>query len=211
MPGSSHVDKTTGFSADLINTVRKICDISNEETGWSEQESSVDDEPGFGGSARLSAFDKSHRAQLLEEHLLNLRNNATYLLSTETPLPNDAECSQNLFVNAALLLLYKRGRGFPREHPAVAVTVNIMVLCFQRIDANSCVNAPLLWPLLAAGCEATTEQQYMFFTERMSSMMSHGLGNCKIVLQFLQRYWQEGNGIRWDHYAHYVGEELILF
>lgn len=142
------------------------------------------------------------------EELLDLRDNATYLLSIETYSLTDAKCSHNLFVNATLLFLFKRVRGFLRDHPAVAVTVNIMVLYFQRINADSCVNAPLLWPLLAAGCEATTEQQRMFFTERLSFMMSHGIGNCKIVLQFLQGYWQKGTGMRWGPYAKYIREDL---
>jgi hypothetical protein len=211
MPDSGQVDRTTGLSAELVNILRDICDISDEETRWPGQKSSLHNKLGVGGFKRLSAFDKSNHAKLLEELLLNLRDNATCLLSTETSSPTDAECSHNLFLNATLLSLYKRVRGFPRDHPAVAATVNIMVLWFQRINADSCVNAPLLWPLLAAGCEATTQQQRTFFMERMSFMMSHGLGNCKIVLKFLQGYWKKGTGMRWDLYAKYIKEDLILF
>ncbi|KAL2202348.1 hypothetical protein CC79DRAFT_182658 [Sarocladium strictum] len=193
MPGSGEVDATTGLSAELVNTLRVICDISE------------------GAESRAPVIDRSRQAQLLEERLLGLRDDATCLLLTETYAPSDAECSHNLFINATLLFLYKRVRGLPRDHPAVAVTVETMILWFQRINADSRVNAPLLWPLLAAGCEATTEEQRVFITDRMSSMMSHGLGNCSIVLQFLQRYWQEGNGMRWDLYAKYSKEDLILY
>jgi hypothetical protein len=193
MPGLGEVDATTGLSAELVNTLRDICDISE------------------GAESIRSAIDKGHQAQLLEERLLNLRDNGTYLLFNEAHAPTEAECSHNLFINATLLFLYKRVRGIPRDHPAVAVTVDTMILWFQRINPDSRVNASLLWPLLATGCEATTEQQRTFITDRMSSMMSHGLGNCKIVLQFLQSYWQKGNGMRWDLYAKDNREDLILY
>lgn len=211
MPYSSQIDRTTGLSAGIINALLEICDISDQETEGSREEPSFDSRLDSGEPQGLPLAGKGLHIQQLEALLLKLRDDAFCSMVADSCPPTEAECSHNLFVNATLLCLYKRVHGYLRTNPDIAATVDIMISWFQRIDEDSRVNAPLLWPLLAAGCEATTEAKRGFFADRMASMASHGLGNCKIVLRFMERYWREGYDTRWDVYANQIGEDLILF
>ena len=180
MPHSSQIDRTTSLSADLIRALLEICDVSEGEPKWSREEPSID----FGlrgvRSQTLLTAEKGPHTQHLEILLLKLRDDAFCKMEIDSRPPTEAECSHNLFVNATLLCLYKRVYGLPRTNPKITATVDIMMSLFQEIDENSRVNAPLLWPLLAAGCEATTDDKRRFFADRMASMATHGLGIARL-------------------------------
>ncbi|KAI9146862.1 hypothetical protein HJFPF1_13430 [Paramyrothecium foliicola] len=208
MPNLGQIDRTTGLSAELISALRDVCDLSDVEIECLGEAPSLDAEL---ESTTFPSVANGFHVRSLESFLLSLRDAAFCESLLSSHAPTDVECSHNLFINATLLCLYKRLHGFSKDNPAVAITIDIMISWFQRIDEDSCVNAPLLWPLLAAGCEATTDNQRVFFAERMASMASHGLGNCRIVLGFLKRYWQEGCDMRWDIFAKHIEADLILF
>ena len=211
MPESGKIDKTTGLSVNLIALLDGICGLESRKREVLVNPSYNAQEHTCGVPTSPPRMSKDFHVQVLETHLCELRDGAVAASLNNGCFPTEPESIHILFVNAALLWLYKRAYGLYKEHPDVQATVDAIIHWLQKIDENSPANTPLLWPLLAAGCEASTQRQRLFIMNRMALMIARGLGNCKFVLEFMMKYWQEGGDLRWDVFAKNLGIDIILF
>ncbi|KAM0285353.1 hypothetical protein ACHAQH_001542 [Verticillium albo-atrum] len=214
MPISGHVDESTGLSHELVAILNEVCDLSDLDSdspapaqitstsAWQAAELPVDFLP-----PAPSTDDPSS----LVKRLLAIRTTTPRNKLLTTTAETELHTTHALFTKATLLTLYRRVHCLPKHHPKVQSTVASMISSLRDMDKHSQANIPLLWPLLAAGCEAATDEQRLFVADRMMAMGSHGLGNCLIVLEFMRRYWVEGGDSRWNDFAKKVGVDLVLF
>ncbi|KAF0324159.1 hypothetical protein GQ607_008589 [Colletotrichum asianum] len=206
LPGPGQIDPVTGLSLDIVTILDEICDLSDTPASPTEQSASPD-----------RICEKDHdtdsvfavdfpRERSLEALLLYLKS--------QTPSPDswtELDYSHYMFINAALISLYRRVDGLPKEDEKVQHAVESIIDSLRHIDQYAEVNIPLLWPLLSAGCEAMTDDQRSIIAGRMMAMVSHGLGNCRIVQGFMKQYWERGGKLRWDRFAEQIGADLVLF
>ncbi|KAM0324392.1 hypothetical protein ACHAQA_008174 [Verticillium albo-atrum] len=213
LPGTGQVDEATGLSYELVSILNEVCDLSDLDSqtpdasvsstyAWTETEVT--------GTELVLSSPSDANPHSLETRLFLARANKP-LHNTDVTAHTELQCSHSLFTDATLLCLYRRVHDLPKHHIKVQNTVTSIIASLQKIDEHSQANIPLLWPLLAAGCEATTDIQRSFIADRMVAMGSHGLGNCLIVLGFMRRYWAEGGDSRWNDFAKRIGMDLVLF
>lgn len=135
--------------------------------------------------------------------------------NTNMPIDNPIAAQwrqlHHLFAGACLLYLYRQVLELPSECSSVQATVSRMTAQAQCIDKLSHLNTSLLWPFLAAGCEARTEEQRHFYAERLTKMEDHGVGSCRRVREVMTKYWMAGASSRWDIFAQRIGADVILF
>lgn len=157
------IDPSNGLSFDLITTINEICDISQLS---------------MGKQSELRAWN-------LEQQLFEQYSHASHSLHGGS----QSVLVHSLYTGAALLTLYTRAMGLQSDEPRVVTLVASMRSTLDHIDVTCTTNIPLLWPLLAAGCEATSDMQREEFAQRISAMAVHGVGNCHMVLDFMRKYW----------------------
>ncbi|RXG43206.1 hypothetical protein VDGE_09758 [Verticillium dahliae] len=214
MPASSHVDESTGLSYHLVSILNEVCDLSDMDLPVPAQPSSPSawllTEPV--ASSPLVSMSATDAPSSLETRLAGVRSSALLAVqATTVQAQTELRSTHALFADAILLSLYRRVHALTKHHPKVQATVDRMICSLRAMDKRSQANIPLLWPLLAAGCEAATNEQRLFLADRMTAMGSHGLGNCLIVLRFMQRYWAEGGDSKWNEFAREIGVDLVLF
>ncbi|KAH6957489.1 fungal-specific transcription factor domain-containing protein [Fusarium avenaceum] len=210
MPESNQIDSITGLSSDLVILLDGICELSDQHHPKLDEVESSSEVSSTDEIREIAAGTNQSIIRIFETRLVNMRDGAIIAL-TDARLVTELECSHHLFVNSTLLCLYKRIYGLSKYHYKIQITVDALMYWLQKIDKHSQANIPLIWPLLAAGCEASTNAQRSFIASRMAVMTEHGLGNCKIVLKFMEDYWRDGNDMRWDMFAKSIGVDLILF
>ncbi|KAF5989204.1 hypothetical protein FCOIX_62 [Fusarium coicis] len=200
MPDLGRIDLTSGFSRELVTALNMVCELSEPRCMDIDASGQL-----YGNGLVRSAI--SHE---LELRLIELRKKTASTV-TEMVLRTELETSHRLFTDATLLCLYRRVDELPKDDPKVQTAKKSIINSLQNIGKQSPVHAQLLWPLLAAGCEATAHGERTIVVETMESMTARGLGSYDNVLEFMRDYWKNGGDMRWDLFAKQTGKDLVLF
>lgn len=126
-------------------------------------------------------------------------------------LAQETQYTHHLFVYTALLHLYRRVEELPKWHPKPSFAMAKIIELFSLLRPESPASIVILWPLFSAGCETDDPGLRMVVRKRMIDLRRWGMGNVDMALDAMERYWEAGQGERWDVFLGRLGVDLVLF
>jgi hypothetical protein len=129
---------------------------------------------------------------------------------------NNAEA----YRHSAFVYLYRTIRSLPRSHPCVQKHAHLSLQACANVVklAEQCQNGPmsaLLWPLLVAACEATTEEDRALALDAFcGTERRQGMNNIMRAWEVVQEVWRrfdlEDAEVNWRDICEERGFNIVL-
>ncbi|KAF2280749.1 C6 zinc finger domain-containing protein [Westerdykella ornata] len=190
------IDCLTGFTNHCVGTLARVAELAMQ------CEPQRIDETGNIREGWQPAPEIVEQAEKVRRELQNGINNPTIKScshraadSTESEMACDTieiHAANEMFHWAGLIHLFRRVLGKSTMDPEVQNAVRQIIHLLYKVRRGGTAEACLLFPMFAAGCEATNEGQREKIIERLRCVEGFGIAQVRKARSLMQKVWDTG-------------------